>query len=132
MVNSERTITSYGMIQVQPTKEKIKSFCSQQSYDRGIRYLRQGRVKRLNLKEESVKAKVQGSQLYEVRLDLGEPDFDAICTCPYDWGGYCKHIVATLLKLSEKGSEAFETSDERRADEVEKNLSGEISSFTVL
>jgi uncharacterized Zn finger protein len=19
------------------------------------------------------------------------------CTCPYDWGGICKHIVATLL-----------------------------------
>lgn len=60
------------MIPVQPTKEKIKSFCSQQSNDRGVRYLRQGRVKRLNLKGESVKAKVQGSQLYEVRLDLDE------------------------------------------------------------
>ena len=21
----------------------------------------------------------------------------ATCTCPYDWGGYCKHIVAVLL-----------------------------------
>ncbi|MBS3766436.1 hypothetical protein KGY71_07955 [Candidatus Bipolaricaulota bacterium] len=107
---------------MQPSKEKIKSFCSQQSYDRGVRYLRQGRVKRLNLKGESVKAKVRGSQLYEVRLDLGEPDFDAICTCPYDWGGYCKHIVATLLKLSEKDSEEFETSDEKRADKVEESL----------
>ena len=107
---------------MQPTKEKIKSFCNQQSYDRGVRYLRQGRVEKLNIKGESVKAKVRGSQLYEVRLELDELDFDAICTCPYDWGGYCKHIVATLLKLSEKDSEEFETSDEKRADKVEESL----------
>ncbi|MCF7876645.1 SWIM zinc finger family protein [Candidatus Bipolaricaulota bacterium] len=89
---------------MQPAKEKIKSFCNQQSYDRGVRYLRQGRVEQLSLKRESVKSKVRGSQLYEVRLNLDEPDFDAICTCPYDWGGYCKHIVAVLLELSERDS----------------------------
>ena len=22
---------------------------------------------------------------------------EAECTCPYDWGGYCKHVVAVLL-----------------------------------
>ncbi len=107
---------------MQPTKERIKSFCNQQSYDRGVRYLRQGRVERLTIQGESVKAKVRGSQLYEVRLNLGEPDFDAVCTCPYGWGGYCKHIVATLLKLSEKDPEEFETSDEIRADKVEESL----------
>ncbi|MFB6291211.1 MAG: SWIM zinc finger domain-containing protein [Candidatus Bipolaricaulia bacterium] len=107
---------------MQPTKEKIKSFCNQQSYDRGVRYLRHGRVEKLKVKERSVKAKVRGTQLYEVRLDLDEPDFDAICTCPYDWGGYCKHIVATLLKLSEKDTEDFETSDEKRAERVEESL----------
>lgn len=69
-----------------------------------------------------MKAKVQGSQLYEVRLELDEPDFDAVCTCPYDWGGYCKHIVATLLKLSERDTEDFETSEKKRADRVEKSL----------
>lgn len=107
---------------MKPTKEKIKSFCNQQSYDRGVRYLRQGRIEELNIKDQNVKAKVRGSQLYEVRLDLDEPDFDAICTCPYDWGGYCKHIVATLLKLTEKDTEDFETSDEKRAERIEESL----------
>ena len=23
----------------------------------------------------------------------------ASCTCLYDWGGYCKHVVATLLTV---------------------------------
>ena len=27
---------------------------------------------------------------------------DAVCTCSYDWGGYCKHIVATLLTFVHK------------------------------
>lgn len=107
---------------MKPTKEKIKNFCNQQSYDRGVRYLRQGRIEKLDIKDQNVKAKVRGSQLYEVRLDLEEPDFDAICTCPYDWGGYCKHIVATLLKLSEKDAEDFETSDEKRDERVEESL----------
>src|SRR5262249_47969658 len=41
------------------------------------------------------------SELYEVTivLDDGEVD-EAHCTCPYDWGGYCKHVVAVLLKLA--------------------------------
>ncbi len=27
----------------------------------------------------------------------GSDILEASCTCPYDWGGDCKHIVATLL-----------------------------------
>jgi uncharacterized Zn finger protein len=25
------------------------------------------------------------------------------CTCPYDWGDVCKHVVAVLYYLREKG-----------------------------
>ena len=38
---------------------------------------------------------------YEVVVTL-HPDggiSNASCTCPYDWGGYCKHIVAVLLAV---------------------------------
>ena len=34
---------------------------------------------------------------YNVGVTLEERDFRASCTCPYDWEGYCKHIVAVLL-----------------------------------
>ena len=30
----------------------------------------------------------------------------ATCTCPYDWGGYCKHIVAVLLTALEEDAVA--------------------------
>ncbi|MCS7282247.1 MAG: SWIM zinc finger family protein [Anaerolineae bacterium] len=29
----------------------------------------------------------------------------AECTCPYDWGGDCKHIIATLLCLVHRSQE---------------------------
>ncbi len=36
---------------------------------------------------------------YQVSVTLADAGgiADASCTCPYDWGGYCKHIVAVLL-----------------------------------
>jgi uncharacterized Zn finger protein len=44
-------------------------------------------------------AEVLGSEWepYRVGVALQEDDFSASCTCPYDWSGYCKHIVAVLL-----------------------------------
>jgi uncharacterized Zn finger protein len=30
---------------------------------------------------------------------------DASCSCPYDWGGDCKHIIATLLYLARRPEE---------------------------
>ncbi len=37
---------------------------------------------------------------YQVVIELDGDELDsASCTCPYDWGDYCKHIVAVLLTL---------------------------------
>jgi uncharacterized Zn finger protein len=33
---------------------------------------------------------------------------DAHCTCPYDWGGYCKHIIAVLLKFGDERTRVIE------------------------
>ena len=79
-----------------------------------MQYLREGRVNKLELVGEEVTARVQGSQLYRVKLDLGEEDFAGRCSCPYDWGGYCKHIVATLLKLSKDVDELRASAEERK------------------
>ncbi|MGB4407482.1 MAG: SWIM zinc finger family protein, partial [Sphaerochaeta sp.] len=46
-------------------------------------------------------ADVAGSQLYAVTVTLDDDREveDIACTCPYDWGGYCKHEVAVLYSL---------------------------------
>jgi uncharacterized Zn finger protein len=49
---------------------------------------------------QQLQAEVEGSQYepYRVQItcDAGGVT-QASCSCPYDWGGWCKHIVATLL-----------------------------------
>ena len=38
-----------------------------------------------------------GTDNYRVEIDLD--DFSAVCNCPYDLEGYCKHIVAAFLAI---------------------------------
>ena len=49
---------------------------------------------------DALQAKVEGSeyQPYRVRVDFDKGGIISVfCTCPYDWGGWRKHIVAALL-----------------------------------
>ena len=82
------------------TEATIRSLASAQSFGRGQDYLLAGAVLRIERRGEFLLAEVEGSS-YEpyqvtVKLDAGGI-LEAYCTCPYDWGGYCKHIVAVLL-----------------------------------
>ncbi len=47
---------------------------------------------------QTLTAQVRGTRIYDVEVSLNADDIAAHCTCPYDWGGYCKHIGAVLLK----------------------------------
>ena len=46
----------------------------------------------------TLNAQVRGSRLYDVEIDVKSGGITADCTCAYNWGGYCKHIGAVLLK----------------------------------
>jgi hypothetical protein len=46
-------------------------------------------------------ARVSGSQLYEVDIEVGPDGIHGRCSCPAAWGGFCKHIGAVLLKWIE-------------------------------
>ncbi len=83
------------------TEADIRAGASSQSYERGSSYYRSGAVSGVVRRGNLLTARVQGSDTapYEIAvslLDNGSID-DATCTCPNDWGGYCKHIVAVLL-----------------------------------
>ena len=49
------------------------------------------------------RAEVEGSEVYEVYVELDEEDtvLSSECDCPYDNGPVCKHLAAVLLKLSD-------------------------------
>lgn len=46
----------------------------------------------------SLTAQVTGGRTYSVEIELDEQGIHAHCACPYDRGGYCKHVGAVLLK----------------------------------
>jgi uncharacterized Zn finger protein len=67
---------------------------------RGEEYLRRGAVSNAVRRGGVLSAHVEGSddEPYRVTVTLGRSDVDAAdCTCPYEWEGWCKHIVAVLL-----------------------------------
>lgn len=56
------------------------------------------RVRNMARAGETLTAEVRGTYLYNVEIDVKSSGIVALCTCPYDWGGYCKHVGAVLLK----------------------------------
>ncbi|MFN8556315.1 MAG: hypothetical protein U0531_02830 [Dehalococcoidia bacterium] len=88
----------------------VQRLATPESFRRGEEYLDRGAVGRVVRRGSEISAAVSGSEAepYLVRVALSGAALGATaCTCPYDWGGVCKHVVAALLFLC------------RRPDEVE-------------
>ena len=78
----------------------IRQQASAESFLRGENYYRRGAVVSLVERGNLLKAKVEGSHYepYRVGITFDEGGITgAVCSCPYAWGGWCKHIAATLL-----------------------------------
>ncbi len=78
----------------------IRAHSAPESYSRGQSYYEHGAVSNLALRGNLLQGDVEGSQYtpYRVRVTFDQGAITAAtCTCPYDWGGWCKHIVAVLL-----------------------------------
>jgi len=95
------------------TEADIRAVCTSQSFARGQSYYRSGAILNPQREGYELRAECQGSawEPYEVKALLNERGLTAAsCSCPYDWGGYCKHIVALLLTYVHD-PEAFEVID---------------------
>ena len=68
---------------------------------RGYEYYEDGLVEDVLLKGNIVTAKVEGSETYDVSVEIDNGIFiDGDCTCPYaSDGSYCKHMAALLYYL---------------------------------
>ncbi len=88
------------MIEITPSE--IKRMANPISYSRGQSYHRSGRVLTLEIKGRSAEAAVDGSRStpYTVTVMQNGSKIKTSCTCPYNWGGMCKHEVAVLLELA--------------------------------
>ena len=82
------------------TEALIREHPSPESFRRAEDYYRQGAVLYPIRRDAALQAEVAGSDFapYDVRLSFDEDGIaHATCSCPHEWGGWCKHIVAVLL-----------------------------------
>jgi hypothetical protein len=87
------------------TLEDIRNLCTESSFERGIEYFKMGKVISVEQVDDKITAMVQGEYDYQVTIYKDKNKIIADCTCPYDWGGFCKHIIATLIALYMNGEE---------------------------
>ena len=79
------------------TKNWLQTNAIDSSYARGRSY--QSAVRKLKREGETYTAKVDGSETYTVEITESYNAIQTHCTCPYDYGGICKHIVAVGLNI---------------------------------
>lgn len=82
------------------TEKLIRQLSSHQSFDKGENYFRGGAIHEPVQQGDELRGYCEGSgyQPYRVTVTLDKTGVQSThCTCPYDWGGICKHIVALLL-----------------------------------
>ncbi|NJM76835.1 MAG: hypothetical protein HC852_14890 [Acaryochloridaceae cyanobacterium RU_4_10] len=78
----------------------IRRHATSQSLERGQDYYQSGSVTSLIQRGKELSAKVEGSEFEPYRISIGFNKggvTSVFCTCPYDFEGWCKHIIATLL-----------------------------------
>lgn len=98
------------------TENMLRSLSTENSFERGRQYHRAGAIRNATRQGNNLTALCEGSSApaYRLRVELDQVGIrSAYCTCPYDWGGLCKHLIALLLTyihqpeaFSERGSVA--------------------------
>jgi uncharacterized Zn finger protein len=78
----------------------IRHNTNAKSFQRGETCYRNGSVLSVTQRGEEIQAEVQGSEQQPYRVAIipsNQHGLTAICNCPYNYDGWCKHIVATAL-----------------------------------
>ena len=87
------------------TEAVIRAGANDKSFQRGRELYRGGAISNAAIQGHTLSGECEGNEspFYKVRVELdGGGIRSATCTCPYDYGGYCKHIVALLLAYVQK------------------------------
>ena len=99
------------------TKAAIRNIAAdEQTYARGIRYYQNNAVKNITWSQanKQYRAFVKGQSDYIVTVTQDKEDsFTYSCNCPasFKYDGPCKHVIATLLFISD-----YENRSKARAD----------------
>jgi hypothetical protein len=85
--------------------EAIRDEFSFKTRRAGEQYYKDGSVQLIDCRVGSVRSRVSGTHLYDVRINWEAESCACECNCPFfrDRGEYCKHIWATLLAADADG-----------------------------
>lgn len=98
-INLQIQLDEDAMSTIKATEATMRRYADSQSLQRGLEYYHEGAVDNLIVRGNTLSAEVEGSEPepYTVQITFGPGDkVIAECTCPYEWGGWCKHIVAAM------------------------------------
>lgn len=91
------------MASLKLSEAAIRAGATEKSFARGRELFRRDAVSRAAIQGRTLSGVCEGSgsPFYRVRAELDEGGVrSASCTCPYDFGGYCKHVIALLLSYA--------------------------------
>ncbi|MCA1635130.1 MAG: SWIM zinc finger family protein, partial [Acidobacteria bacterium] len=87
------------------TEAMIRAGANDKSFQRGRDLYRSSAISNAAIQRHSLSGECEGNEspFYKVRVELDSGGIrSTACTCPYDFDGYCKHIVALLLVYAQK------------------------------
>ncbi len=84
------------------TETTLRQLANATSYSRGEDYFYNNYVGRIKRTGNTFTGKVSGSERYDVTLTVSQSGPDFTCSCPYEFGGICKHAVAFGLAVLEE------------------------------
>jgi uncharacterized Zn finger protein len=99
------------MTQLSLSEDEIRQAATEKSFERGEDSYDQGAVLEIVRRGRTVYAEVEGSEAdpYTVRITFSTHGIpEGTCTCPYDYGGWCKHLVAVGLSMV-RGTQPIES-----------------------
>lgn len=85
------------------TESQVRECSTAESFARGQTYYEEGAVGAMVRRGNALQAEVEGREPIPYRVTLvfdDRGDLTATCTCIYSQGGWCEHIVATLLTVA--------------------------------
>ena len=101
--------------------------------ERGKLYFESGAVLSIDKTKDGYKAVVEGSEDYNVSIDVDECGefIDADCDCPYsEAGNYCKHEAAVLYAIENEFDDYEMSSGKESIEQPLESLDSVISSMS--
>ncbi|MFA4852957.1 MAG: SWIM zinc finger family protein [Bacteroidales bacterium] len=84
--------------------QNFEQYIDETILKRGLKYWKDGRVEEIELIDEGkYEAIVNGTEDYTVHISMENNSVsEYYCSCPYDMGPVCKHVVAVLFELNKE------------------------------